>query len=160
MQPKFRRHDSLFVVGPAVRTSNSAETDPAHAQIAGLWRRFDRDQVFQSVPHRAADAVPLGVYTDYESDQDGAYTLIAGVEVSDLSDVAQSFHGVSVDEADYLVFTGEGALPEAVISTWGHVWEFFGRPRCDELRRAFTTDFERYLDDRTVEIWIAVATGG
>ncbi|MEQ8784785.1 MAG: GyrI-like domain-containing protein [Pirellulaceae bacterium] len=160
MQPRFRRHEAMFAAGLSARTSNEAEMDPDRARIPALWRKFHQDALIESTAQRVTNSAPLGVYLDYENGAEGDYTVVAAVEVSDLSRVAEPLFGVVIDAGDYIVFTGEGAMPEAVIAAWRHVWEFFARPRCDELRRSFTVDFERHVNDNTVEIWIAVETGG
>jgi hypothetical protein len=49
-------------------------------------------------------------------------------------------------------------LPGAVIDGWRAVWAFFERHGAP--RRAYTADFELYLEPERVEIWIAVHDPG
>jgi predicted transcriptional regulator YdeE len=160
MQPRFRRHESMFAAGYSVRTSNADEMVPGRMRIPALWQHFFAEGALAALENCVKGAPPLGIYMDYENGAEGEYSVIAGVEVQDLSNIPEPLCGVSIEEGDYLVFTGEGPMPEAVIAAWRHVWEFFARPRCDALRRRFTVDFERYVGEDAVEIWIGVEAGG
>jgi predicted transcriptional regulator YdeE len=70
--------DGFTVVGVAARTTNRAETDPAVAKIPGLWQRFFSEQ--EQIPGRLDPDVVYGVYTAYDSDHTGEYSLIVGAE--------------------------------------------------------------------------------
>jgi predicted transcriptional regulator YdeE len=63
---------------------------------------------------------------------------------------------LTIPREKYLVSTGNGELPGAVIQTWGAVWQYFEEQTRD--KRAYTVDFERFdrREPSRVEIDIAV----
>ena len=68
---------SKKIVGISVRTNNAAEMEPEKAQIPKLWDNF-----YSGVLNTKVRGFPIyGLYTNYESDVNGEYTLLAGVEV-------------------------------------------------------------------------------
>ena len=92
--------DGLTVVGVAARTTNRAETDPAAAKIPALWQRFFTEQ--EQIPGRLDPDVVFGVYTAYESDHTGEYSLIVGARVSTATDVAEGLVAVAIPPGRYL----------------------------------------------------------
>ena len=96
----------------------------------------------------------MAVYSAYESDVSGSYQILIGREVAQSSAGTPPLQVVEIPPAKYLVFTCSGPLPGAVIDGWRAVWAFFARPNAPQ--RAYTADFEAYLEPERVEIWIAV----
>lgn len=144
---------SRHITGLAVRTSNARERDPATAMLPELWARFTA-----ATPEHAASSdqpeLPVySVYTDYESDVNGAYTVILGREDGSRSPTDQS---VTIPAMRYLVFSSTGEMPAAVVAGWQQVWTYFSRP--DAPARAYTTDYEYYdpAELSTVRIHIAI----
>lgn len=142
-------------VGVSVRTRTVDETDAASARIPRLWQRFYEDAIAQQIPARQDEAVAYGVYFDYAGDRHSDYSVLAGcaVEVSARRD---GLHAVSAPHAEYLVFSANGPIPQAIVATWNRIWDYFdGTP---PYRRAYTVDFERYdLNNvERAEIYIAV----
>ena len=64
---------------------------------------------------------------------------------------------VLIPAGQYLVFTGSGDIPAAVLGAWRQVWAYFAR--ADAPARAFSTDFEQYdpADPSRVRIHIALS---
>lgn len=95
---------SKHITGLAVRTSNARERDPATAALPNLWGRFTAAQT----KHAGGDqpAAPVySVYTEYESDVNGAYTVVLGRE-DVLPEFPESADGmVIVSAGRYLVFS-------------------------------------------------------
>jgi predicted transcriptional regulator YdeE len=158
-EPKLATRNAMKVLGLEIRTSNAREADPATAQIPGLWQRVFSQQVPGRIPHPTNPGTLLAVYTRYESDHHGEYSLIVGSEVSTLDGIPQDMAGITLPAATYLVFEARGPMPQAVIDAWGRIWEYFaGRPA---HRRAYTADFELY-EPRSqgpspeVDIYIAI----
>src|SRR5688572_28395147 len=110
----------VVVAGVSVRTTNGEETDLARARIPALWARFF------AVGHSARGQGPIySVYSDYESDVNGAYTVLVGKEAGE----ADGGEGaVAIPAGSYLVFTSRGEMPEAVQRGWGEVWRYFSAP--------------------------------
>jgi predicted transcriptional regulator YdeE len=139
---------AFIVVGFRARTTNAAESDPATARIPALWGAY--------MGRRGeSDAPSYGVYGRYESDHAGAYDVTVGAE-GEWADGGLA--RVHVPAGRYLVFANEGEIPRAVIDAWGAVWAHFAGGA--DVRRAYTTDFERYDPARPdrVEIHIAILT--
>ena len=156
MTPPSSTHLGAFsVTGLSVRTRNSDEMNPATARIGELWERFFSQSWERRLPARGdTDDRIFGVYSGYESNEHGAFDVTAGVAVPPpVAPVAGAVQ-VTVLEGRYLVFTGQGAMPQAVIETWGEVWRYFAQN--PGIRRCFGTDFEAYEGPDTVAIHIGV----
>lgn len=145
----------IKVIGINVRTSNGQETDTETARIPGLWQQFFSDNIEENVPHRNEEGCIYGVYTHYDSDHKGEYTLYVGHEVSKLSDVPEGMNGIEIPAGKYLVFSEEGQIPDIVYSLWHRIWQFFSESQ--EYKRAFTVDFERYCKDNMSKLDIFIA---
>ena len=153
MNPTLVTVPRMSVAGLEVRTTNRAEMNPATARIPGVWARFSQESLMERTPARKADGVPLGVYSKYETDHTGPYSLLAGVEVDD-SAVPKGLAGVTIEEGSYLVFPARGPMPQTLIETWMAIWDYFTKN--DAHQRAYTTDFELYRGADAVDIHIAV----
>jgi predicted transcriptional regulator YdeE len=139
--PKRVRVPATHVVGASVQTTNAAEAQPSTARIGALWQKFFREDLASKVGPRAHPTQVLGVYTDYESDHTGEYTLVVGCPVPEFPcEPPDGLVAVTIPERDYLVFPAKGPMPQTLIATWGRIWDHFGRPPAP--KRAFTTDFE------------------
>ena len=136
------------VAGVTARTSNAREADPATAALPALWGRF--------MAAGGSPSTVFSVYTDYESDVHGAYTVVLGREAGRSTSGERT---VRVVPGRYAVFTSTGDMPAAVIAGWQAVWAYFAEP--DAPARAYTTDFEQYEPDdpSTVHIHVAVRGG-
>lgn len=147
---KLAQVDEKTVYGMTVRTRNSDEMQPQTAKIGGLWQQF-----YQNIaPHLQNNATVFGLYTNYESDASGEFTVMActdKVSESVSSDLEQS----RIKKGNYLVFESTGEMPQAVINTWSKIWDYFSADTAD-YQRAYTTDFELYKKPNEVEIYIAV----
>ena len=132
--------------GLKVRTTNEKEMNPETAQIGGLWGAFF-EKVMPNVPE---GTVGYGVYTNYESDAMGAFDVLVGTEVE-----IAGLESVTLQSGKYLCFEAKGTLPQAVIETWGEIWNYFTAADCPH-KRAFDTDFEYYLSESEAEIYIGI----
>ena len=154
MEPKWTNVTEQKVAGIELRTTNQAEMNPSTAKIPSLWGRFYQEKIHAKIPSKTKNARTLGVYHKYASDHTGPYSLLAGVEVSTLNDLLDGLTGVTIPAGNYLVFTAHGSMPQALIQTWGTIWEYFsGDPK---YQRAYTFDFELYQAPDRVDIHIAV----
>ena len=142
------------VVGLATRTTNADEADPSKARIGELWGRFTSQHWAERLGQGGAVGPTLAVYSAYESDVSGSYQILVGREVPGSYPVAPPLQVVDVPPGQYIVFSLAGPLAGTVIEGWRAIWAYFGRP--DVPRRAYTADFEAYLELERVEIWIAV----
>lgn len=160
MEPQLTSSGEIKVIGLEVRTSNARESDPKTARIPGLWHRFFAEQVAEQIPNRTDSNTLLAVYTKYESDHTGEYSLIVGGAVSSLEQIAEGMAGVTIPGAKYLVFPVHGPMPQAVIEVWNSIWHYFSIP--SPYRRAYTADLEVYEQspqggNPAAKIYVAIA---
>lgn len=104
--------DEKTVLGISVRTKNADEMQPQTAKIGELWQQFYQD----IAPKLQNGATIYGLYSNYESDASGEFTVMAcsdKVNESVSNDLEQS----SIKKGNYLVFEGAGEMPQAVINT-------------------------------------------
>ena len=149
------------IQGISIRTTNANEMNPETAEIATLYEDFDKSIV---VDYQHGARV-YGVYFDYESDASGQFSVLAGADRIESSTV--ELQQVKIVAGDYLVFEGEGEMPQAVIDTWMKIWDFFSEGNTSkkadkntensiEYKRAYKTDFEFYKSESQVEIHIGI----
>lgn len=142
--PVLKHLDSFIVTGFMVRTKNSDEFNPETAKLPNLWQQY-----YSNKPN--PNETIFGVYSDYESDANGFYSLTAGVKSNNPD---SALHTIKINSGKYLIFEGKGAMPQTVIETWGRVWEYFTEGSLHQ--RCFRTDFEVYSNGDDVSICIGV----
>ncbi len=144
----------MKIIGIEARTSNAAEANPQIAQIPALWQKFF--QVAENIPHRKNPDIVFGIYTHYQSDHRGSYSLIVSSEVNHLDEIPEGMIGVLLPAAKYLLFRAEGQMPAALIETWAQIWHYFSENTTYE--RAYTADYERHdgRNQSKIELYIAV----
>jgi|GEM_PF-81965 len=150
--PVFTHFPQTHVTGIVVETTNALEADPATARIPALWGRFMGESLENKIAQRAPDGRMFSVYTGYESDYRGRYTIAVAVEVLGAGAVPDGLKQFVLPAGTYLVFDAAGQMPRAVVQAWQAVWQYFESSR---MRRAYTTDFEVYDRDK-VRIYIAL----
>ena len=147
--PKRVKSDGFTVRGLAVRTINTDEFNPSTARLPTLWQQFYSNDELRQVQNTYV----YGVYSDYESNAEGAYTVTAGIK-SDLLSTASTFHSIFILPGDYLVFEQKGDMPQAVIEAWESVWHYFESNK--EVSRRFQTDFELYQSANEIMLYIGI----
>ena len=151
----------IHIIGLETRTRNQDERTPATTRIPLLWERFFKEQVAERVPHKATPAHMLEIYTDYESDDHGVYSVLLAYEVTDLTEVPTGMVARTLPASTYAVFTSDrGPLFQVVQQAWGQIWSM------DEAQlggqRAFRADFEVYHEgsqnpqDGEVDLYISL----
>ena len=148
--PRFETSKPLLVAGIGERYN--------HESVAGIpnqWQRFH--QTVENIPGRIGK-VAYGVCCN--GDDAGNFDYIAGVEVSDFSDLPREFYSVRIPEHRYAVFTHRdhiSTIRRTVNTIWNHWLPASG------LKVADAPNFERYdenFDSQTgnggLEIWIPV----
>ncbi|KTC66281.1 Transcription activator, effector binding (plasmid) [Legionella adelaidensis] len=142
--PSFKYVESFTVTGFSARTKNSDEFMEKTAKIPALWQ-----QLYSS--NLAANTSLFGVYSDYQSDANGLYTITVGTQESNLHSYPSS---IKIHTGNYLVFHGKGPMPLAVIETWKHIWNYFETNH--QNKRNFISDFELYDGVDEVSIYIGI----
>ena len=136
--------ESFTVTGFSVRTQNSDEFNEKTAKLPSLWQQLYTSEL-------AINANIFGVYSSYDSDVNGSYTVTVGVK----SDHAQTeLSSVIVHAGNYLVFQGTGPMPATVVEAWKQIWAFFETNT--NHRRNFISDFEAYSGPEQVTIYIGL----
>jgi predicted transcriptional regulator YdeE len=154
MEPTLTTREEIKLVGIAVRTTNQQEMNPATAKIPGLWERFFQGMIADKVPNKTSFESTLAAYTKYQSDYTGAYDLIVGREVNNLSSIPAGMTGITIPAGKYLRFTATGPMPKALIDTWAYIWKYFSKN--SQYQRAYTTDYEVHESNDKVDIYIAI----
>ncbi|CAN7217351.1 GyrI-like domain-containing protein [Acidovorax sp. LjRoot66] len=154
MPPVSEKIPAFRVAGIAVRTRNSDEMNPETSRIGGLWDRFFSESWEHKLPRPGADGRIFGVYSAYESNEQGAFDVLAGVAAPEDAQVVGGASTIAIEAGDYLVFHGQGSMPQMVIDAWGEVWRYFGEN--PQIQRRFTTDFEAYAGPDRVAIHIGI----
>jgi predicted transcriptional regulator YdeE len=132
------------VTGLSTRTQNTDEFNEKTAKLPSLWQQFYSSDL-------AANANIFEVYSDYESDANGLYTVTIGVTCD--SERAE-FGSVKIQTGNYLVFQGAGPMPFTVVETWKQIWAYFEAE--NEYQRSFISDFEAYSGSDKVAIHIGI----
>ena len=150
--PRFEISKPMLVAGVGERYNHC---DGVGAGIPNQWQRFH--QSVDNIPNRVGK-VAYGVCCN--GDDSGNFDYIAGVEVSDFSDLPREFSRVRIPEQRYAVFTHAehiSTIRRTINTVWNHWLPSSG------LKAADAPNFERYdenFDPATgnggLEIWIPV----
>ena len=115
--------------GLCTRTDNATEMDPKKGKISALWQTFD-DAV--PVDYKNGERV-YGVYSNYESDHTGKFTVHAGFDGKSIPSNV-SLEKISIPEAKYFVFIHQGEMPQIAIDAWTEVWNYFSNDKAEHQR--------------------------
>ena len=132
--------EEQIIYGILTRTKNSNEMNPETAKIGVVRQRFDSTV---EVNYKDGERV-YGVYYNFESDANGEFDVLAGYEISN-----DKLDRVIIEKGKYLVFnktfeqTDDETRIQAIIETWGRIWEYFSNEN-SQYSRKYKTDFEYY----------------
>ena len=141
MTPKIIEEMGFTVVGISIRTSNAKEMS-GQAVIPQQWDRFMKEGLLNKIPNKV-DSNILAVYTDYESDPNGAYTFMIGAQVRSVDDLPPGMVSKQVPAGRYAVFVSEkGFVGKVVPQSWSRI---LALPKSSPGgNRAYRADFEVY----------------
>jgi predicted transcriptional regulator YdeE len=142
----------FLITGLQIRTINTNEFNPEAAKIMGLWEDFHNTTLISQISEK--DPFIYGVYSDYQSDENGEYSVTAGINSVNITSQDHNLQDIVIHPGNYLVFEARGELPGAIIETWQYIWTYFSDP--SNPKRKFTSDFEKYISETEVDIHIAV----
>jgi predicted transcriptional regulator YdeE len=150
--PEIRELPGFAVIGLSARTSTQQEISGKDGKIGPLWQAFmhgggDR------IPGVVDPATIYSVYTNYESDETGAYDVILGRSVSDAAKAPAGLRGIMIPKARYVVFRAKARSPEDMQAAWAAAYKYFAEHH--EHRRAFSADFDRHSGN-SAELFIAI----
>ncbi|HKS19851.1 MAG TPA: AraC family transcriptional regulator [Bradyrhizobium sp.] len=150
--PRFETGKAMLVAGIGERYNHA---DNGGAGIPNQWQKFHHKQA--EIPDRVGK-IAYGVCCN--GDDSGNFDYIAGVEVSDFSDLPREFSRVRIPAQRYAVFTHSehiSTIRRTVNTIWNHWLPASG------LCVADAPNFERYdekFDPATgnggLEIWVPV----
>lgn len=144
--PTLKYVEGFAVTGLSTKTQNTDEFNEKTAKLPRLWQQFYASDL-------AASATIFEVYSGYESDANGLYTVTVGItDNSDRTDA--EFASVKIPAGNYLVFQGAGPMPSTVVDTWKQVWDYFDAK--SNYQRSFISDFEAYSGSDKVAIHIGI----
>ena len=151
--------DPVIVAGFQIRTTNVAELS-GQGQIGSLWQRFFATNLAAQIPSRSSEAL-YAVYSNYESDENGAYDYLLGSPVSSIDNLPAGMTFAAIATGEYAVITTEkGPIVSVMQSAWKSIWSL--SPAELGGKRSFLTDYEIY-DHRAadpasaqVEIYLAL----
>ena len=147
----------FYIAGSTVRTHNEIEVQketldvPESAKIPMLWEQFKSECGSHNALVPSGDQAAYAVYSDYESDTSGHYDATVG---SRANGACGDRPRVKVKAGRYLVFQGQGVMPETMYKTWSVIWSYFEEQ--SDVRRQYGTDFEKYLSPEMVEIYVGI----
>lgn len=138
------------VVGITERTRNDDEKMPE--VIGGLWQRFYAEGIYQSIENKK-NSYSLGLYSQYESDANGAYDITVCCEVDKSENPPPGTEVKTIPAGKYAKFIVKGPVQTVVYEFWQKLWSM-------DLDRKCSYDFEEYLNDDMekgeVHIYIAI----
>ena len=144
IRPPLKYIESFTVTGLSVRTQNHDEFNQETAKLPSLWQQFYASDL-------AFNENLYEVYSDYESDANGIYTVTLGINGHKNQD---KFTDVNIQAGNYLVFEGTGPMPSTVVETWKKIWSYFETDH--QVQRSFISDFEAYSGADKVAIYIGI----
>ncbi len=149
MEYKTIRLGDIKVIGIETRTSNSN----AQIDIPEIWGRFYSENIKEKIPNKISDDV-LSLYTEYESDHTGPYTLVLCCKVKDFSEIPEGMVSKTIPASDYAVFNAKGKIPEKLIETWQYIWS-------SDIPRTYTGDFDLHpavdsSSEPETEVYVAI----
>jgi len=149
---RIEKIEDKLIYGISTRTKNINEMNPQTAKIGTIWQKFDSTV---EVDYQNGQKV-YGLYYNFESDANGEFDVLAGYDISN-----DSLETIKIQKGKYLVFhksfeqTDDSTRIQAVIETWGKVWEYFSNEN-SQYKRIYTTDFEYYKNQNEIEIYISI----
>ena len=154
MEPVKVKVDSKIIAGVQETTSNEQERDYEGAKIPLPWRQYFQNAILYPLANEVENAPAYGVYHDYENGTNGEYKVTVGTEVSTDKNVETGYEIVKLAKGEYIRFDAKGEMPMVVMELWQDIWKYFARNT--DIKRSFQTDFEVYLGEDEVSIYIGI----
>ena len=148
MEYKVIELEEKLVSGIEVRTNNFSEN--VYEVIGGLWEKF-YSETYNKIENKV-NGRRLGIYTEYENDEKGDYTMMTACEISS-SDKNNDMIIKKIPAGKYAVFTIRGDVRTEVGKFWEQLWKM-------KLDRTFICDYEEYcegtMEDCLINIYIGI----
>lgn len=113
-------------------------------KINEFWGRFLQSNIKSQLNNILSDDL-YSIYTNYQGDYTQPYKLLLGYQVSLDSETPEGLDSVLIPDANYERDIVKGEMPLVVFSAWQKIWS-------NGRKRAYDLDYDRYLQDGSVEI--------
>ena len=128
----------FYVAGIEARTSNELEMR-SKGKIGEIVARVKRDGLLKKLRNRIGSDT-YAVYTNYQTDRNGAYTYFLGAKVSSSQSIPRGMVSRRVPSGEYATVTGAGVpAVNVVLKLWHRIWDL---EDSHQINRAYKTDFE------------------
>ncbi|PJZ45800.1 GyrI-like domain-containing protein [Leptospira brenneri] len=130
----------ITLVGIKTRTSNAAEIS-GNGKIAALWGQFLGEGILSQIPNRMNPSEWMAVYTEFESDENGEYTMFIGAAVERIESLPPNLFSLQIPRSEYTkVSTDWGPITNIGLEAWKKIWSE------EEYRknRSYIADLEIY----------------
>ena len=141
------------ILGISIETTN--KNGQSIKDVEKIWGKFWGDNIPDKIPNKVSNDI-YAVYTDYESDSNGKYTLIIGYPVTTIDSIPDGFVGRNISIGPSLKFISKGKMPDAILRTWVEIWND------TQLKRAYRADVtvhgQKYFDGDNAEVETYIST--
>jgi len=139
------RQETL-VAGTVLRSPALAVEGPRRTKVEEAWKRNLA---------RALPGPPASAFVDHAPEINSYLTHIVGYKCRTIDDLLPGDVLARIPAGKFARFTLSGDdLGDTVVTVWRAIWDAEAAGR---LERSYTGDFERYPDNRTVEVFVALA---
>lgn len=111
-------HDALKLIGVTLRTSHAR----AHIDIPAFWATTMKRGILQELAE-ATHAPIYAIYTDYESDWTGAYTMMLAVAQSTTPAESEGLRYLELPARSWHQSDELEDSPETVFKAWQYIWQ-------------------------------------
>ena len=139
----------FYVVGISSRTTN--RNSQSSKDIEALWGKFWGEKIQDQILNKVNNNI-YAIYTDYETDFNGAYTTIIGLPVKSLENIPNGFVGITVKKGSYKKFVSKGKMPEAIVKTWMEIWSDNKLNKQRSYNVDFTIHDEKYYEGNNAQV--------
>jgi predicted transcriptional regulator YdeE len=135
---------ALEVTGPTLRTNNMNERE--QPKIPAFWQNFFASGTVQQLIGDKEPSALYVVYTEYESDYMGDYTMFLGFNSEEV--IGDEFKTCKVPAGRYAMFVAESH--EDLLATWVEIWNA-------PLKRVYKADFQVHdMATGIVKIYVGI----
>ena len=143
--------EEKMVAGIRIRTKNSDKN--VNRDIGMLWDKFYKERIYESIPNKK-NGKSIGLYTNYESDVNGAYDVFVCCEVKSLSNLPEKVELKIIPGGKYAKFIVKGDTHKAAAEFWMKLWNM-------NIDRKYSCDFEEYqessdMNNAEIHIYISL----
>ncbi|MGW0180222.1 GyrI-like domain-containing protein [Nocardia sp. NPDC003345] len=134
-----------LVAGMVLRSPALAVEGPRRTKVEEAWKR----NLSRSLP-----GPPASAFVDHAPEINSYLTHIIGYRCRSLDDLQAGDVLARIPAGRYARFTLSGEdLGETIVTLWRAIWDAEASGR---LVRSYTGDHERYPDEQTVEVFVAI----